>query len=59
MTWEIARVSRADVIASNRDAMERLQAAGIHTPLVIDASNRGKDLAMLDNTAATLEKCKP
>jgi len=52
-------VSQADFVAGYTDAVQRLRAAGIHTPLVIDASDWGKDLGMLNNTAATLLAADP
>lgn len=52
-------VSQADFVAGYSDAIERMRAAGIHTPLVIDASDWGKNLTMLNNTAAPLLAADP
>ena len=52
-------VSPADFVAGYTNAVQRLRAAGIHTPLVIDASNWGKDLGMLNSTAAALLAADP
>jgi mannan endo-1,4-beta-mannosidase len=52
-------VSQADFVAGVTDAVQRMRAAGIHTPLVIDAPDWGKDLGMLNNTAATLLAADP
>ncbi len=52
-------VSQADFVAGYTSAVQRMRAAGIHTPLVIDASNWGKDLGMLNNTAAALLAADP
>ena len=52
-------VSPADFVAGYTDAVRRLRAAGIHTPLVIDAPDWGKDLGMLNNTAAALLTADP
>ena len=52
-------VSQADFVAGVSDAVQRMRAAGIHTPLVIDAPDWGKDLGMLNNTAATLLGADP
>ena len=52
-------VSQADFVAGYTDAVQRMRAAGIHTPLVIDAPDWGKDLGMLNNTAATLLAADP
>jgi mannan endo-1,4-beta-mannosidase len=40
-------------------AIKRMRAAGIYTPLVIDAPHYGKDLDMLNNTAAALLNADP
>jgi mannan endo-1,4-beta-mannosidase len=37
-----------------KKAIQQMRAAGIHTPLVIDAQDWGKNLEMLDKTANTL-----
>lgn len=52
-------VSQADFIAGYTDAVQRMREAGIHAPLVIDAPDWGKDLGMLNNTAATLLAADP
>ncbi|MCE8425226.1 MAG: cellulase family glycosylhydrolase [Candidatus Methanoperedens sp.] len=52
-------VSQADFVAGYTDAVRRMREAGIHTPLVIDAPDWGKDLGMLNNTAATLLAADP
>ena len=52
-------VSQADFVAGYNDAVQRLRAAGIRSPLVIDASDWGKDLGMLNNTAAVLLAADP
>lgn len=36
------------------DAVQRMRTAGIHTPLVIDANEWGKNLTTLNNTAANI-----
>jgi mannan endo-1,4-beta-mannosidase len=52
-------VSQQDFVEGYTDAIQRLRAAGIHTPLVIDASDFGKNLTILNNTAATLRAADP
>ena len=52
-------VSEADFIAGYTDAVQRMRTAGIHTPLVIDASDWGKDLGRLNNTATALLAADP
>ena len=52
-------VSQADFVAGYTDAVQRMRAAGIHVPLVIDAPDWGKDLAMLNSTAAALLAADP
>jgi mannan endo-1,4-beta-mannosidase len=52
-------VSQADYVAGYTDAVQRMRAVGIHTPLVIDAPDWGKDLAVLNNTAPTLLAADP
>jgi mannan endo-1,4-beta-mannosidase len=52
-------VSLADFVAGVTSAVQRMRAAGIHTPLVIDAPDWGKDLGMLNNTAASLLAADP
>lgn len=52
-------VSQADFVAGYSNAVQRMRAAGIHAPLVIDATEWGKDLDMLNRTAATLLAADP
>lgn len=52
-------VSQADFVAGYTDAVQRMREAGIHTPLVVDAPDWGKDMGMLNNTAATLLAADP
>ena len=52
-------VSQADFVVGYTDAVQRMRAAGIHAPLVIDASDWGKDLGRLNNTATTLLAADP
>ena len=52
-------VSQAEFVAGYTDAVRRMRAAGIHTPLVIDASDWGKDLGMLNDSAAALLAADP
>lgn len=52
-------VSQADFVAGYSDAIERMRTAGIHTPLVIDASDCGKNLTMLNNAAGPLLAADP
>jgi mannan endo-1,4-beta-mannosidase len=52
-------VSQADFVAGYSDAIFNMRAAGIHVPLVIDASDWGKNLTMLNNTAAILLAADP
>ena len=52
-------VSQADFVAGYTDAVQRMRIAGIHTPLVIDAPDWGKDLGMLNNAAASLLAADP
>lgn len=42
-----------------QNAVKRMRAAGIHTPLVIDASDWGKDLDILNATAGELIQADP
>ena len=53
------QVGDAEFIAGYRHAVRTLRAAGIHTPLVIDAPDWGKNLDVLNNTAATLLDADP
>ena len=41
------------------NAVQRMRTAGIHTPLVIDASTWGQKIQILNNTAATILKADP
>jgi mannan endo-1,4-beta-mannosidase len=52
-------VSQEDFVKGYTDAIQRMRAAGIHKPLVIDASDFGKNLIMLNDTAATLLAADP
>ncbi len=52
-------VDAVQFIAGYTDAIQSLRAAGIHTPLVIDSADWGKDLDLLDASAATLLAADP
>jgi mannan endo-1,4-beta-mannosidase len=52
-------VSQPDFIAGYSDAIQRMRTSGIHTLLVIDASDWGKNLTMLNNAAAPLLAADP
>ena len=52
-------VSQADFVAGYSDAILTMRAAGIHAPLVIDAPDWGKNLRMLNNSAAILLDADP
>ena len=52
-------VSQGDFIAGYTDAIQRLRAAGILSPLVVDAPDWGKNLTMLNNTAGALTAADP
>ncbi len=52
-------VSQADFVAGYSDAVQRMREAGIHTPFVIDSSDCGKNLQMLNGTAAPLLAADP
>jgi mannan endo-1,4-beta-mannosidase len=52
-------VTQAEFVAGYAAAIRRLRGAGIHTPLVIDAPDCGKDLAMLNACAASLLATDP
>lgn len=52
-------VNQEDFIEGYTSAVPRMRAAGIHTPLVIDASDFGKNLTILNDTAATLLAADP
>ena len=47
-------VDGAAFVAGYTDVVRRLRVAGVHTPLVIDAPDWGKDLAVSNDTAAAL-----
>jgi mannan endo-1,4-beta-mannosidase len=53
------RVTQAQFIAGYTNAIQRMRTAGIRTPLIIDASDWGKNLAILDATAKTLITADP
>jgi mannan endo-1,4-beta-mannosidase len=53
------QVSQADFIDGYTNAVQQMRAAGIHTPLVIDASNWGQSLTMLNDTAFSLLAADP
>jgi mannan endo-1,4-beta-mannosidase len=52
-------VTEAQFIAGYTNAIQAMRNAGIHTPLVIDAADWGKNLALLDATASTLINIDP
>jgi mannan endo-1,4-beta-mannosidase len=52
-------VDGAAFVAGYTDAVRQLRVAGVHTPLVIDAPDWGKDLAVLNDTAAALLAADP
>lgn len=53
------QVGTDQFITGYTKAVQTLRAAGIHTPLVIDAPDCGKNLAVLNASAATLLKADP
>lgn len=53
------QVSEAQFIDQYTSAIQTMRAAGIHTPLVIDASDWGKNLDILDATADHLIAADP
>ena len=53
------KVTPSDFIAGYTHAVKRLRTAGVHTPLVIDAANWGKNLTLLNSTAANLLTADP
>lgn len=53
------QVNEAQFIAGYTKAIQAMRAAGIRTPLVIDAADWGKNLGILDATASTLLKADP
>jgi mannan endo-1,4-beta-mannosidase len=52
-------VTQAIFLAGYSAAVKKLRAAGVHTPLVIDASDWGNNLTMLNDTAAALLTSDP
>src|SRR5262249_55280295 len=52
-------VTSATFLAGYSDAVGQMRAAGIHTPLVIDAPDWGKNLAVLNDTAPSLLTSDP
>jgi mannan endo-1,4-beta-mannosidase len=52
-------VTEAQFIAGYTKAIQAMRTAGIHTPLVIDAADWGKNLALLDATASILINTDP
>ncbi|MEZ4869315.1 MAG: cellulase family glycosylhydrolase [Caldilineaceae bacterium] len=52
-------VTAPQFIAGYTNAVQTLRAAGIHTPLVIDAADWGKNLDLLDASAAPLLTADP
>lgn len=52
-------VTEAQFITGYTNAIQAMRTAGIHTPLVIDAADWGKNLALLNATAATLLTADP
>ncbi|MBI3943383.1 MAG: cellulase family glycosylhydrolase [Chloroflexi bacterium] len=53
------QVSAAQFSAGYTAAIQAMRTAGIHVPLVIDAPDWGKNLAVLDDTAAALMNADP
>jgi mannan endo-1,4-beta-mannosidase len=53
------QVSAEQFIAKYTNAIQMMRSAGIHTPLVIDAADWGKNLDILNATASTLLKVDP
>ena len=52
-------VTDAQFVTAYTSAVQTMRSAGIHTPLVIDAPDWGKNLTVLNNTAATLLSADP
>jgi mannan endo-1,4-beta-mannosidase len=52
-------VSKEQFIAGYSQAVQKMRSAGIHTPLIIDASDSGKHLDRLDETAMDLMAADP
>ena len=53
------KVSQAKFTSGYNDAVKRLRDASIHVPLVIDATDSGKDLSILSATADRLIQADP
>lgn len=53
------RVTPEEFISGYEEAIKRLRGAGIHTPLVIDAPDKGRRLDILDATARELIEADP
>jgi mannan endo-1,4-beta-mannosidase len=53
------QVTAAQFLASYTSAVQQLRTSGIHTPLVIDAPDWGKNLAVLDAMAGALLTADP
>lgn len=53
------QVSDTRFIAGYANAIQAMRAAGIYTPLIIDAPDWGKNLAILDSSASTLINADP
>ncbi|MBX2999417.1 MAG: cellulase family glycosylhydrolase [Caldilineaceae bacterium] len=53
------KVKKTQFVAAYTAAIQTLRAAGIHTPLVIDAAEWGKNLDLLDESAASLLAADP
>lgn len=52
-------VTASEFIAGYTNVIQTMRNAGIHTPLIIDAAEWGKNLALLDATASTLLNADP
>ncbi len=53
------KVSQTKFTSGYNDAVKRMREAGIHVPLVIDASDSGKDLEIINKTADKLIQADP
>lgn len=53
------KVSQTKFTSDYSDAVKRMRDAGIHVPLVIDASDSGKDLKIINKTAGKLIQADP
>jgi mannan endo-1,4-beta-mannosidase len=53
------KVSKTQFIEGYTSAIQTMRAAGIHTPLVIDAAENGKNLELLDAAAPALLNADP